>query len=85
MENIREEWKEATEEANNFTSFVKASGSRHLEADAIADWWIRTFTDTLKQLEEGVENIVSLNSCNPRHVSKDRVLFLIKQEITKLG
>lgn len=53
-EKIREEWKDAVETANAFTDYVKMSGSRELNADAIADWWLKQIDLAIKETEERI-------------------------------
>lgn len=52
---IRKEWKDAVETANAFTDYIKMSGSRTLNADAIADWWLDRYEPITKETERVTE------------------------------
>lgn len=55
---IREKWRNTTEMANHFTYYVKMSGSRELNADAIADFWLNELDLAIKQTEERLVEII---------------------------
>lgn len=71
---IRKEWEDAVETANDFTDYIKMSGSRTLNADAIAYWWLDRYEPIVKETERVTEE---------RIVEKILTMKKSKKQVTK--